>query len=97
MAIMMLMEWVGIGETEYEAVRKTVNWEGDAPAGGMFHVAAVTDQGLRITDVWESAADFDAFAHDRLMPGVKALGIPGEPRVQLLPVHAIFTPAYERK
>jgi hypothetical protein len=96
MAVMMLMEWDGIGEKEYEAARKQVNWEGDVPPGAMFHVMAVTDQGVRVTDVWESAEDFEAFARDRLMPGVKELGIPGEPRVQLLPVHAIFAPAYSR-
>jgi len=30
------------------------------------------------------------------MPGVKELGIPGEPQVEILPAHAIFAPGYER-
>ena len=96
MAVMMQMIWNGIGAEEYEAARKHVNWEGDVPAGAMFHVVAVTDGGVRVTDVWESAEAFDAFVRDRLMPGVKELGIPGEPQVEILPAHAVFAPAYNR-
>jgi hypothetical protein len=96
MAVVMQMTWDGIGAEEYEAARKHVNWEGDVPRGAMFHVVAVTDSGVRVTDVWESGEAFDAFVRDRLMPGVKALGIPGEPHVEILPAHTIFAPAYDR-
>jgi hypothetical protein len=96
MAVMMQMTWNGIGVEDYEAARKHVNWEGDVPPGAMFHVVAATDNGVRVTDVWESAEAFDAFVRDRLMPGVKKLGIPGEPQVVILPAHAIFAPAYDQ-
>ena len=96
MAVMMQMTWDGIGAEEYEAARKHVNWEGDVPPGAMFHVVAVTENGVRVTDVWESAEAFNAFVQDRLMPGVQQLGIPGQPEVEILPVHIIFAPAYDR-
>ena len=96
MAVMMQMTWEGIGAEEYEAARKHVNWEGDVPPGAMFHVVAVTDNGVRVTDVWESAESFDAFVRDRLMPGVQELGIPGQPRVEILSAHRIFAPAFDR-
>jgi hypothetical protein len=96
MAVMMQMTWAGIGAEEYEAARKHVNWEGDVPPGAMFHVVAVTDSGVRVTDVWDSAAAFDAFVRDRLMPGVQELGILGQPEVEILPAHAIFAPGYDR-
>jgi hypothetical protein len=50
------------------------------------------DKGLRITDVWESSEDFQGFVERRLMPAVKQLGIPGEPRVQIYPLHQLFSP-----
>jgi len=96
MAVMMQMTWEGIGTEEYEAARNHVNWEGDVPPGAMFHVVAVTDNGVRVTDVWESAESFDAFVRDRLMPGVQELGIPGQPRVEILSAHRIFAPAFDR-
>jgi hypothetical protein len=97
MAVMMHMQWDGIGATEYDAVRKLVDWEGNPAPGGLFHIMAVNDDGISITDVWESAEEFEAFVHDRLMPGVKQLGISGEPRVEVQPAHAVFTPGFTRK
>ena len=96
MAVMMQMTWNGIGAEEYEAARKHVNWEGDVPPGAMFHVVAVTEGGVRVTDVWESAEAFNTFVQNRLMSGVKELGIPGEPQVEMLPAHTIFAPGFDR-
>ena len=95
MAVVMFMEWDGVTLKQYEDIRKLVNWEGNHPAGGMFHVAAITDTGIRVTDLWESAEAFQTFVGQRLMPGVLQLGIPGEPKVEIYPVHALFTPAFE--
>ena len=94
MAVVMIMEWDGVTVEQYEAARKLVNWEGDVAPGGLFHVAAVTERGLRVTDVWDSAEAFQTFVERRLMPGVKQLGIEGEPKVEIYPVHALFTPGF---
>jgi len=95
MAVVMFMEWDGVTMEQYDAARKLVNWEGDTPAGAMLHVAAITDKGLRVTDLWQSAEAFQTFVEKRLTPGVKQVGIQGEPRVQIHPVHALFTPAFK--
>lgn len=97
MPVLMMMEWNGVTREQYESVRKIVNFEGNAPTGGLFHVAAVTETGLRVVDVWERAEDFQSFVETRLMPGVQKVGISGEPQVQVLPTHNIFTPGYIRK
>ena len=90
--IMMYMEWDGTTKEQYERVRKAVNWEGSKPKGGVLHIAAFNEKGLRVTDVWESAEDFQRFVEARLMPAVKQVGIPGEPRVHIHPLHELFTP-----
>ena len=72
-----------------------MNWEGEPPAGGRLHIAAVDESGSHITDLWDSAEEFQAFVATRLMPGVKHLGLQGEPTVTILPAHAIFAPAYK--
>jgi alpha-beta hydrolase superfamily lysophospholipase len=56
-------------------------------------VAAVAEDGLRVVDVWESAAAFQAFVDTRLMPVVKQVGITAEPKVTVLPVRFAFAPA----
>lgn len=91
----MIMKWEGVTPEQYEAVRKDVNWEGNVPDGALFHVAAFSGNTLYVTDLWESPEQFNAFAQNRLMQGVAKAGIHGQPEVQLLPVHAVFAPAYQ--
>ena len=92
----MIMKWDGVTADQYEAIRKTINWEGNMPKGAVFHVAAFDKTGIRVTDIWESADEFNDFVQSRLMPGTAAAGIKGQPQVEILPVHAIFVPALER-
>jgi hypothetical protein len=95
MAIAMFMHWEGVTADQYDRVRKLVGWEGIPAPGGLFHVAAFDEHGLHVTDLWETADQFQAFATNRLMPGVKQIGIEGELKVEIVPVHALFTPAYQ--
>ena len=93
MAVMMQMTWNGIGSEEYEAARKHVNWEGDVPPRG-----DVPRRGghrrwrARYRRLGVRPKRLTPSSRDRLMPGVKELGIPGEPQVEILPAHAIFAP-----
>ena len=96
MPIVMMMEWVGITAAQYDQVRQIVNWEGNNPKGGLFHVAAITPTGLRVTDLWDSAEEFNKFVEERLMPGVAQAKITSQPRVEIYPAHAIFTPGYQK-
>jgi hypothetical protein len=97
MAVMMLMEWKGVTPEQYEAVRQFVDFEREAPAGGLFHVAAFDENGLRVTDVWERAEDFQTFVEQRLMPGVQKAGIQGEPKVNILPATNVYAPGYVKR
>jgi hypothetical protein len=95
MAIMMRMDWPDATAEQYDELRNVVNWEHDKADGGLFHVAAFDESGAHITDVWESAEQFQRFTDERLMPGVQKVGIAGEPQVTVLPAHAVFAPGYE--
>ncbi|HWO93187.1 MAG TPA: hypothetical protein VNL92_00305 [Dehalococcoidia bacterium] len=95
MAVAIFMKWDGVTAERYDEVRRLVNWEGDVPPGGMLHMAAFDNDGMRVTDVWESAEAFQTFVDGRLTPGVQQLGITTQPDVQILPVHALFTPAFK--
>jgi predicted ester cyclase len=94
MAVIVNLRWAGVRPEQYDEVREVVGWETDAPKGGIHHCAAFDGDGAVVTDVWETAEDFENFVADRLMPGVHKVGILGEPRVEILPAHALFAPAY---
>ena len=75
MPIVMNMRWDGVTREEYEEARDQVGWEQRAPEGGLLHIASFAEDGLRVTDIWESADDFNRFVENRLMPVVQEIGI----------------------
>ena len=90
MAVVMTMRWTGVTPEQYDAVRAIVRWEEDTPPGAVLHVASFDGGVMRVTDVWESQADFDQFFTDRLAAAIKEAGIEGEPDVAFAPVHRRF-------
>jgi hypothetical protein len=92
MAVMMIMSWQGVSLEQYEDAKKVVRWEEDPAVGGILHATAHDGNGLRITDVWETPEAFQAFVDDRLMPAVQELGFPGQPDVEIYPLHDLWTP-----
>jgi heme-degrading monooxygenase HmoA len=95
MAVVMNMRWNGVTPEQYDEARRRVNWEGDRPVGGNFHVSSFDGDALRVTDIWDSAEDFQRFVDSRLMPVVQEIGIQGQPEVVITPVHAIYAPAFD--
>ena len=92
---MIVLKWDGFTKDNYETLRKSVNWEGNVPKGLLFHASGFSNNALRVTDIWESADDFNNFVQSRLMPATAAAGIKSEPQVEVVPVHAIHVPAPE--
>jgi hypothetical protein len=90
-AVMVVMRWAGTTLDQYEETKKVVDWENVPPAGGIVHATAHDGTSLRITDIWESADDFNAFVNDRLMPGVAQVGIAGQPDVEIFQLHDLIT------
>ena len=97
MAVVMMMEWKGVTAEQYDAVRRETNFENDPPKGGMYHVAAVDDEGLKVVDVWNSPEEFQAFAEAKLMPVTQKLGITEQPNVKFYPAYNIFAGGYTAK
>lgn len=96
MRIVMTMKWDGVTPDHYEQMRKIVNWEGNIPAGAVFHVSSFGNNAIHVTDIWESAQDFDNFVQTRLMPGAQQVGVPGAPNVEIYPAYATFVPGLQK-
>lgn len=92
MPTVMSMHWPEVSREQYEAVRKEVNWEGNAPAGAKLHVSWFADDGFHVLDLWETPQDFQKFVDERLTPGVQKVGVQGQPRVSISESHAVFAP-----
>jgi hypothetical protein len=69
-------------DTYDETIAKLEAQEGDWPPDGLdFHVCFAGDGDLRVSEIWDSREQFQAFG-ERLMPVLEEAGIdPGEPDV----------------
>lgn len=94
MAVAVQMDFDGATVDQYDEVcgKMGLTPKGPGPTGAISHFATVTDAGLRIIDVWETRAQFEKFAEERIGPYSAAAGITGAPRMQFFDVYNYFTP-----
>ncbi len=90
----LILEFTGVGETEYAAVNKLLDidmqtGQGDWPAGLLSHAAGTADDGTFIvSEVWSSRAAQEAFMTSRLGAALQAGGVTSMPRVRWMPLLA---------
>jgi len=98
MAEVLILEFTGVGEKEYEAVNHQLGidmqtGQGDWPPGLLAHAAGLAEDGsFVVTEVWASRADQAAFMDSRLGAALGAGGITGMPNVRWVPAIAYHTP-----
>ena len=74
---------------QYDDTVRRLEESGDFPPEGMeLHVCFLADGNLRVSEVWDSQEQFQAFG-ERLMPVLADVGIdPGEP--EIMQVHNVI-------
>ena len=87
-----LVRFAPPGETTTEQDDETVRrleGAGDWPPEGLeYHVCFLSEGNIRVSEIWDSREQLDAFG-ERLMPVLADVGInPGEP--ELLEIHNII-------
>jgi hypothetical protein len=80
----------GVTAEQYDELRRIVGWERDVPEGMTFHVASFGDNTLQMTDVWDSAAQFETFVQTRIVPALEQVGITTMPQMTVNPVYDIW-------
>lgn len=91
MAIAVILDFPGGTKDQYDDVIKNMGLtrNGDAPPGAQFHWVAVSDDGIRVVDVWDSREVFDRFAQEQIIPLSREAGLP-EPQLQFYDVYNTF-------
>ena len=74
---------------QYDEVARLMDYEpgGAAQPGCLFHWGALTDQGLRATDVCETEERFEQYAREKIGSYTQRVGIPGPPEITFYDVH----------
>jgi len=98
MAEGIILEFTGIGKTEYDAVNGKLGIDmdagtGDYPDGLLMHSAGTSDEGtFVVSEVWSSRDAQAAFMNDRLGAALAAGGITAQPKVTWFSLIAYQTP-----
>jgi hypothetical protein len=90
MAVAMFMHWPGMSADRYDALVARLDLDANPAAGEILHLAALTDQGLEVCDVWQTEQAFQGFLEHRVMPLVQELQLTGEPEIRIVPLHNLF-------
>ena len=90
MAVAMFMHWPGMTSDQYDAVMARLDLDANPAAGGVLHIAALTDEGLEVCDIWQTEQAFRSFLEHRFVPVVRALEIEGEPEIRPIPLHNLY-------
>ncbi|MEA2441014.1 MAG: hypothetical protein QOH76_2438 [Thermoleophilaceae bacterium] len=92
MAVGVILDFEGGTLDQYDQVIGRMGFTpgGEGAPGGLFHWVTKTDDGIRVTDVWESPEQFQAFAEEKIGPITQEMGLP-EPRVTIQEAHNYLT------
>ena len=92
MSIVVHFEPVGLTRQQYDEVRRGLEEAGAWPPDGMqLHVLYGTEGNLRVTEMWESPEQFDAFG-ERLLPMLAERGVQATGRPEVFEVHTLEQP-----
>ena len=87
MPILMILDVEGGTAEQYDRADALLGTTAEnAPPGLISHAAAITDSGLLVADVWESAEDLQRFFEEKLGAAIAQSGVP-ETQPRILPVH----------
>ncbi|SRR6476646_10387900 len=62
---------IKIPRADLEAVSESMGVRDNPPDGLILHLLTDVPEGVHVTDVWESAAQFQKFLDEQLMPGMQ--------------------------
>jgi hypothetical protein len=67
------MEFEGATLDQYDRVIELMGFEpgGSGAPGGLFHWVTTMDNGVQVTDVWESREQFERFAQQEIGPATQ--------------------------
>lgn len=93
MPVAVVLEFKDATLEQYDQVIEKMGFApgGVGAPGGLFHWVTATDDGIRVTDVWETAEQFQQFADEQIGPITQEVGIPAPPEVTFYEVHNHLT------
>jgi hypothetical protein len=91
MAIGIRLKMDGGSAELMDRLNAAIDPDGNPPDGLLFHASGPVDGGWGVLDFWESRAQFDRFAEERIGPAMASVGEgAGPPEIHEFAVHEHF-------
>jgi len=89
MAVGVIIECKGATLDQYDQVLAKMGRtpHGRGAPGSLFHWVTATDDGIRVTDVWQTREEFETFAAEQIGPLSAEAGFPAPPEITFHDVH----------
>lgn len=93
MAVAVQLDFQGGTLDQYDQVLEAIGFEpgGAGAVGGLFHWVRVTEDGIRVTDVWQDRETFERFAEEHIGPSMQKAGVDLTPEITFYEVHNYLT------
>ncbi|HLF68206.1 MAG TPA: hypothetical protein VI503_02595 [Gaiellaceae bacterium] len=90
MAVACFVSWPGMTSDQYDSVMAGLDLDANPAAGLVLHLAAVTDDGVEVCDIWQTEQAFRGYVERRLQPLAQSLEIAGEPQARVVPLRNLY-------
>lgn len=89
MPVAVVLDFKGGTLEEYDKVVEVLGYTpgGAGESGGLFHWVTKTDDGIRVTDVWQDRETFERFSEEKIGPSMQAAGVDLTPEIAFFDVH----------
>ena len=93
MPVAVVLEFEDATMDQYDQVVQKMGFQpgGAGAPGGLFHWVTPTSNGFRVTDVWETREQFEAFADEKIGPLTQEVGMTSPPTIEFFEVHNHLT------
>lgn len=90
MAVCVTTRYRELAPSTYDEVIASLELDVNPPAGAILHVVGEGDDGVLVTEIWQTEQTFRAFYDYRLHPALRMHGVQGEPSVEVAQLHNVF-------
>jgi hypothetical protein len=92
MAVSVVAHYPDLSAETYDEVIASLDLDANPPAGAILNLAGVSNGGITISEVWQTAQTFRAFYDYRFRPALRLHGVHREPLVETAPLHNVYAP-----
>ena len=92
MAVSVVTRYPGLAAATYDQVIASLELDVNPPAGAILHVAGEGDDGLVISEIWQTEQTFRAYLDYRFQPALRMHGVHTTPTVEVAPLRNLYAP-----